>query len=681
MFAGQRLTSIAKSVHRLSLFFLVSCVAAASPTSALASCSLLWCEHLIDLWPIFCCPLCARLLQVVTVVPGSVVVDLQIAEDPEVMDAPIPSPSIDTSLNVDYATQATLSGDTPEAEAARQAFLSELQANQQANNETSGDSAGEGGGTPVGVSLEDVLQRLNETVKDGTFAQAVGGDVLSMVIEYTADNVTFSVDQDDAVVEIADNGGLPVSVVAGASAAAALAVAALILIAVVLLRRRRAKRKSIPQSSGASELTGPSLKSIGSSHGSEEEAASPGPDEASHRLLQSPSGKRKISKPASLNITAGMSGGGGDLVEDDDTVSTAVAPAAEGRARSPLEQVGASIFGEGRRSFRGPKQATHSDVLKQDFMESSPRQADAQPLLGLAQSKNEVETLPRPKNHRMGADVAMQLDDGHFAQSSQLSSLAATRDEARPVPGPSKSAAEEQWLPRLRESQVNSSPLGAHQQEKIDGQDERPGFSPSSALVVNVTEPLPASGERVPRTLGVQQQQQHRAHTAAHLLPAATHSTTELPPVLDPQHRKQHVIQDWPLALETTSAPQDCLSVSPSDEGSADGLDQAPFIIPHRDIAARASGADAFMPAYKPPPTAAYSRRPAGQPVMPDSGLKAASKYTYDKQVNATVLPVPVPCPRPLPCPALLFSPLLFSPLPSPPLTCITGEHPLRRCL
>ena len=180
------------------------------------------------------------ILQVVQVVPGSVIVDFEVGEDPAVMEAPLPEVEIDTSLNVDSDTQAALRGDS----AAQEAYLAQLK-EELANSDSPSPQPPE---TPEGA-LDQVLKRLNATVSDGSFAAAAGGDVLSMLVVFDPgnaleENTTFVLEQDqDSSPGGEGGGGLPVALVAGVS----VALVSLLLVAAALgflvLRRRAAKNQ------------------------------------------------------------------------------------------------------------------------------------------------------------------------------------------------------------------------------------------------------------------------------------------------------------------------------------------------------------------------------------------------------------------------------------------------------
>jgi hypothetical protein len=83
-------------------------------------------------------------LRIARVVPGSVLLDLDVLEDPRIANAPIPPPAVDSSRNVDAATAAQLAQLPAEQQAAA------LQ--QYYNQSTGAPAAGEGGGTGPGSS-------------------------------------------------------------------------------------------------------------------------------------------------------------------------------------------------------------------------------------------------------------------------------------------------------------------------------------------------------------------------------------------------------------------------------------------------------------------------------------------------------------------------------------------------
>jgi len=193
----------------------------------------------------------ASRFKVVQVVPGSVVVDIEVAEDPAVLDAPLPEVEIDTSLNVDAATQRGMWGDSTPAEAARKAYIVGAQAagrqsNSGADLVGSGNVTTDGTTSTGGVALREVVARLNATVRSGAFSIAAGGELLAMTVtlrsgEQEDDLSTFSLSEFDVV----SPGGRPHSTVVIVTVVAAVAVALLCVAAGSLLFMHR-RRKQAP---------------------------------------------------------------------------------------------------------------------------------------------------------------------------------------------------------------------------------------------------------------------------------------------------------------------------------------------------------------------------------------------------------------------------------------------------
>jgi hypothetical protein len=148
-------------------------------------------------------------IKVVSITPGSTVVDYLILEDPKVAEAPIAEPQFDTSKNVDPVTAALLKNMTTEEQ---QAFLAPTPPDSSSGATESGDSgttsssgdsgnnttgdAGTGGGGAVGANSSDpgvaspsslasaelmqVLAALQTALADGSMATTTGLPILDV---------------------------------------------------------------------------------------------------------------------------------------------------------------------------------------------------------------------------------------------------------------------------------------------------------------------------------------------------------------------------------------------------------------------------------------------------------------------------------------------------------------------
>ena len=157
-------------------------------------------------------------LKVVSITPGSTVVDYLILEDPKVADAPIAEPKFDTSKNVDPASAALLKNMTVEQQ---QAFMapapptgstsgdivgdsgssSDTAGNSTTGNGTDSTAAGAGDGSSVGsnsstsssampsaaslasAELLQVLSALQVAMADGSMASTTGLPVLGINVK------------------------------------------------------------------------------------------------------------------------------------------------------------------------------------------------------------------------------------------------------------------------------------------------------------------------------------------------------------------------------------------------------------------------------------------------------------------------------------------------------------------
>jgi hypothetical protein len=146
-------------------------------------------------------------LQVVRIVPGSVILDYLILEDPVIAAAPLPEKTFDTSNNVDRETAALLATMDPAQQAA---FLANTSAAIQASNAAVGGdssmpgsgSSGSGGGSNGGLGssgagsnttsspsaaaaaeLLQIFEVLKASIADGSMESKTGVTTLDLSAE------------------------------------------------------------------------------------------------------------------------------------------------------------------------------------------------------------------------------------------------------------------------------------------------------------------------------------------------------------------------------------------------------------------------------------------------------------------------------------------------------------------
>ena len=548
-------------------------------------------------------------LQVVQVVPGSVIVDFQVGEDPAVMNNPLPEVQIDTSLNVDSDTQAAMRGDT----AAQEAYLAQLL--EEMANSTSSSSAG---GQPLppqppeapNGALDRVLKRLNDTVSDGSFAAAAGGDVLSMLVVYdpgnaVEDNTTFVLEQDqDSSPPGEGGGGLPVALVAGVS----VALVSLLLVAAALgllvLRRRAAKnQRTLTTSSSLRDIT--TKKTDGGEDEDDDasrrrvipynEWAGAGPQDPSPQVIGQNARKR-----AALGISIADSEHTG--LEEESTKSPK--QQAGPKASSPYQAGNpGSIFRSLSLSRKNSKEPDGGRI-----------EDDAKALLGGIDESPSGSPWKAPGSHMSRQEIQMieaeqPVAETAFSRSGRGAAAAPAKSDWQDIPLP---AMPPQGRQRKQHQQPGSSLMDGSTGSHALGITGHGGGSHSGGYSADVTATdREQHGDRRFKSGGAD-----LATTGAGLLSSAEPDDM-LGPLRVPAGMQGHRQQQQQQHKGSSSSPL------------------PPSAATHGAHQASSGGPPADIPGFKQSALAEVTLAGIGT----DTGIRAASKYTYDKQVRGPADP------------------------------------------